>query len=189
MGRKRGLTLDQVVDAAGEIADRDGLEALSLASVASALDVRSPSLYSHVEGLGGLRRQLAFHAAAELTADLRESVSGLEATDALVTIAHRYRSFARRRPGLYAALLPSPTPEDDPELAAALGEPVVVVGSVLAEIGIDASAVVPLVRALRSTIHGFVDLEMKGGFGLRDDIDESFTVAIDVFIAAIAARG
>ena len=53
MGRKIGLTLDRVVAAAAEIADSAGLDALSLASVASALGVRSPSRYNHVDGLAG----------------------------------------------------------------------------------------------------------------------------------------
>jgi AcrR family transcriptional regulator len=47
MGRKRGLSLEQVIEAAADVADRDGLDALSLASVASALGVRPPSLYRH----------------------------------------------------------------------------------------------------------------------------------------------
>ena len=80
MGRKIGLTREQVVEAAAEIADRDGLDALSLATLASALGVRSPSLYAHVDGLAGLRRQLTLHASGLLTADLAEAVDGLEGT-------------------------------------------------------------------------------------------------------------
>ncbi len=54
--------------------------------------------------------------------------------------------------------------------------------------GIDPMSVVPLVRALRASVHGFVDLELRGGFGLPDDIDDSFTTAIDLAIEAIAAH-
>ena len=102
------------------LAGRDGFGALSLASLASTLGVRSPSLYNHVDGLAGLRRQLAFHASGLLTAELVSSVDGLEATEALRAVAEQLRSFAHRHPGLYDSLLPAPTPDDDPELAAAL---------------------------------------------------------------------
>ncbi len=188
MGRKLGLTLEQVVAAAAEIADRDGLDALSLASVASSLGVRSPSLYNHVDGLAGLRRQLSIHASSLLTAELTESVEGLASTRALRAIAEQLRSFARRHPGLYDSLLPAPTPEQDPELAAALAQPIGVVGPVLAEMGVDPASVIPLIRALRASVHGFVHLELRGGFGLPDDIDDSFTTTIDLVIEAIATN-
>ena len=188
MGRKLGLTLEDVVEAATEIADRDGLDALSLASVASTLGVRSPSLYNHVDGLDGLRRQLALHASGLLTSDLADGVDALEGTEALRAVADRLRSFAHRHPGLYDSFLPAPAPEEDPELAAALAEPVSVVGSVLAGMGVDPTTVIPLIRALRAAVHGFVHLELRGGFGLPDDIDDSFATTIDVVIEAIAAH-
>ena len=185
MGRKLGLTLELVVEAAAEIADRDGLDALSLASVASTLGVRSPSLYNHVDGLAGLRRQLSIHASSLLTAELTDSVEGLESTQALRAIAEQLRSFARRHPGLYDSFLPAPTPDQDPEAAAALAQPISVVGSVLAEMGVDPNSVIPLIRALRAAVHGFIHLELRGGFGLPDDIDDSFTTTIDLVIDAI----
>lgn len=187
MGRKIGLTREQVVEAAAEIADRDGLAVLSLASLASRLGVRSPSLYTHVEGLGGLRRQLAIYASGLLTVDLAASVDGLDGVEALRAITEQLRSFAHRHPGLYDSFLPAPTPDEDPEVAAALREPVTVIGSVLAEMGIDAMTVIPLIRALRASVHGFVDLELRGGFGLPDDIDDSFSTTINLVIEAIVA--
>jgi AcrR family transcriptional regulator len=188
MGRKLGLTREQVVEAAAEIADRDGLDGLSLASVASSVGVRSPSLYSHVDGLAGLRRQLSIHASGLLATELTDCVEGLESTQALRAIAEQLRSFARRHPGLYDSFLPAPTPEQDPEVAAALAQPAGVVGSVLAEMGVDPTTLVPLMRAVRASVHGFVDLELRGGFGLPDDIDDSFTTTIDLVIDAIATR-
>jgi len=91
-------------------------------------------------------------------------------------------------PGLYDSFLPAPTPEQDPELATALREPVTVIGSVLAEMGIDATTIIPLIRALRASVHGFVDLELRGDFGLPDDIDDSFTTTINLVIETIAGH-
>jgi AcrR family transcriptional regulator len=188
MGRKLGLTREQVVEAAAEIADRDGLDALSLASVASRLGVRSPTLYNHVDGLGGMRRQQSIQASGRLTDELSDCVEGLESMQALRAIAEQLRSFAHRHPGLYDSFLPAPTPEQDPEMAAALAQPIGVAGSVLAEMGVDPATMVPLIRALRASIHGFVDLELRGGFGLPDDIDDSFTTSINLVIEAIAGQ-
>ena len=55
---RRGLDRARVVAAAGDIADAEGLEAVTLARVAQQLGVRSPSLYNHVAGRDGLLRAL-----------------------------------------------------------------------------------------------------------------------------------
>ena len=188
MARKAGLTLEQVVETASRIADRDGLSSLSLASVAAALGVRSPSLYSHVDGLTGLRRQVSLHAAGGLRAELADSVDGLHGVDALRAAAARLRSFAHRHPGRYDSLLPAPTAEEDPEVAAAFAASAAVVGSVLIHMGVDPAAVIPLARALRASVHGFVDLELRGGFGLPDDIDTSFDITVGLVVDAIEAQ-
>ena len=188
MGRKLGLTLEQVVEAAAGIADRDGLDALSLASLAAALGVKPPSLYNHVEGLPGLRRLLTMHAGAVLTDELVASTVGLEGVEALRACVRQMRSFAHRHPGLNATFLPAPGPLEDPEVASALAEPVLVVASILNRMGVDPADVVPLIRALRAAVHGFVDLELRGGFGLPDDIDQSFDTTINLVLDAIAAQ-
>ena len=190
MGRKLGLTLDDVVAKAAEIADRDGLDQLSLASLAASLGVRSPSLYNHVDGLPGLRRQLAIRAGRQMADELTGAIGGTtdSPTDRLRAIGVAYRHFALAHPGLYAATLPAPTPEQDPEVADALASPVKSVASVLEPMGIASSDMIPLIRALRASIHGFVDLELGGGFGLPDDIDDSFATTIDLIVSAIAAR-
>ena len=186
MGRKVGITREGVLAAAADIADRDGLDALSLASVAAALGVRSPSLYSHVDGLAGIRRQLSIDASTLLAAELTEAAANLESSEALTAIAAQMRRFAHRHPGLYASFLPAPTADQDPEVAAALARPVNVVATVLAGMGIDAETAIPLIRALRASVHGFVHLELSGGFGLADDIDASFTTTVDLVVDAIA---
>ncbi|MGH8892547.1 MAG: TetR-like C-terminal domain-containing protein, partial [Actinomycetes bacterium] len=128
MARKAGVTVDHVLDAAARIADRDGLQAVSLAAVAAVVGIRTPSLYAHVVGLAGLRRDLARRAARQLS-DRLQSAAEHEADPvaALRAVAYEYRTFAREHPGLYASLLPAPRADRDPDGAAAAAEPVRVV--------------------------------------------------------------
>jgi AcrR family transcriptional regulator len=186
MARKAGITRDRVVEAAAAIADRDGLAAVSLATVAEAVGVRSPSLYSHVDGIDGLRRGLGRRAARQLAERLAAAAE--DQTDpgaALRAIAHAYRSFARDHPGLYATLLPAPRPDEDPDGAAAAAEGVRVVAAVLDRLGIAPDRHIDLIRTLRAMLHGFVDLELGHGFGLADPVDASFEAAVDLVVAAV----
>jgi AcrR family transcriptional regulator len=189
MGRKAGITLPDVVDAAAAIADRDGIEAASLSAVAARLGIKTPSLYNHVQGLGGLRRELALEATAELTAAFEEAARHHVGADRIRSIAHAYRRFARTHPGLYAALLPAPKPVEDEELYAAMAAPVQIVVAAIADVVVetDSDTTIQVIRALRAMLHGFVDLEANNGFGMPVDIDESFDAAVDLVVAAIGS--
>ncbi len=188
MGRKVGLTRAQVVAAAAAVADKHGLAEVSLASVAAALGVRTPSLYSHVDGLAGLRRDLAYRASERLAAHLAAAAAGEpNPVASLRAIGRAYRAFARTHPGLYAALLPVPPAETDPEGAARAAEPVQVVVAVLADLGITPDQHIDLIRTLRAVLHGFVDLELGRGFGLADRVDASFETALDLVIHALTS--
>lgn len=190
MARKVGITHAKVLEAATGIADRDGLAVLSLATVAAAIGVRTPSLYSHVDGLDGLRRDLALHANRQLGRRMRSAADGeSDPVRALRAIAHAYRGFAREHPGLYASLLPVPRADEDPDGAAAAAEPVATVAGVLAALDITPDRHIDLIRALRAMLHGFVDLENGRGFGLADPVDASFDAALDLVIGALVAQG
>jgi AcrR family transcriptional regulator len=185
MARRMGLTRTDVVGAARAIADAEGLDAVTLAAVAGRLGIRSPSLYAHVDGLEGLRRELALAAAAAMAEAFRAAVFGRSGLESLAALALAYREFARRHPGLYAAAQRAVKPGEDDELYEALAEVVRPVFSSLAEVGADAADQVHLTRVFRSALHGFVVLEQAGGFGMPESIDESFRRMVDVLIAAV----
>ena len=186
MGRKLGIQLGDVIAAAATLADTDGLDSVTLARVAKALDMRSPSLYNHVAGLEGLRRQMSMFAAGELTTALRATTKdSRDPREALRSIAFAYRTFAHGHPGLYASLSPAPDPEEDPELAEAFFGPVAVVGEWLEPPSSDDVNFIHRVRAFRSLLHGFITLELERGFGLPVDIDASFEFAVDQGIDAL----
>lgn len=203
MARKVGLTLTDVVDAAARVADRDGLDAVTLATVAAALGVKAPSLYAHVAGLDGLRRELGRDGARRLGAAMAGALAEVDGAsphhdggsgdpaESLRAVAHAYRRFAHDHPGLYAAMLPAPDPTADPEAAADFAAAIAAPAEVTARFGLPADATIDAVRTMRALLHGFVDLELRGGFGLPDPVDDTFDHAVELVAAALdpATRG
>jgi AcrR family transcriptional regulator len=188
MARKRGITLDDIVASASRLADEWGWEALTLAGVARDLGIRSPSLYAHVEGLEGLRRALALHAARDMTRCLEHGAEGRKGEEALHAILRAYRRYAQRHPGRYAAVQRAVPPDQDDELYEALGSVVVPVVTALAEAGVEPERRIHLVRALRSALHGFVVLEAGGGFGRPEPKEESFDHLVELLLAGVRGR-
>ncbi len=70
-------------------------------------------------------------------------------------------------------------------LKAVFAAPVKVIAEVLSGLGLPSANAVPVIRSLRSALHGFVTLEAGGGFGMPDDVDDSFDLLIDVVIAGV----
>jgi AcrR family transcriptional regulator len=73
-GGRSGLSADRIVSAAIEIADADGLAALSMRRVAEQLGVGTMSLYTHVPGKGELIEVMLDTVIGEVT--MPEDVSG-----------------------------------------------------------------------------------------------------------------
>ncbi|MFT3865641.1 MAG: WHG domain-containing protein [Solirubrobacterales bacterium] len=176
----------RVVDAAGKIADADGLEAVTLSRVAAEVGMRPPSLYNHIRGRDALLRELGLEAVAELAAVIRDAAVGRSREDAIRALAVAYRSYAVAHPGRYAATVRAPDPDDREatEVAATAIAPML---AILAGWDIEGDEAVHLVRVIRSSLHGFVSIEIGGGFGLPLDLDHSFDLLVDSLVAAIAA--
>jgi AcrR family transcriptional regulator len=181
---RHGLDTARVVEEAAAIADADGLDEVTLARVAAALDVRAPSLYNHVDGRGGLLRLLALQSINELADVLRDAAVGRSRAEALVAIAGAYRAYAYEHPGRYKATVWAPAPGDD-ELEAAGRRAVGVIVAVLAGWGFEGDAALHRVRVIRSGLHGFIAIEAEGGFGLPLDLDESFDLLVATLIAGL----
>jgi len=181
---RRGLDRSRVVQAAAALADRDGVAAVTLARVAAELEVRSPSLYNHVDGLDDLRRAIAVLAVEELHGTLRDAASGRAGADAVAALADAYRAYAHAHPGRYALTQVPPAPGDEAAQAAAAALVGVVVDALRAFALGDDDAV-HAVRGFRAIVHGFVALEAGAGFGLDLDVDESFRRLVATFAAGL----
>lgn len=184
MPAKGHLDRAGVVQTAASVADRDGLEAVTLASVARQLGIRIPSLYNHIAGLTGLRQEMALMGICQLADKIRRAATGKAGEDAIIGIADAYRAFTHEHPGLYAAALRVPDPKNS-EMMAAGQEVVDIVLAVLQHYHLSGEDAIHAVRGLRSALHGFVDLEAADGFGLPLDCDESFQRLIHMFIRGL----
>jgi hypothetical protein len=104
-----------------------------------------------------------------------------------VSVANAYRTFALAQPGIYP-LTQRPATADQEVLAEAQREVVDICIAILAPYGFEADDKIHAVRALRSMLHGFVDLETSGGFGMPLDRDASFRHLVELFIVGLRAR-
>lgn len=180
---RAGLSRAAVVELALAAVDDGGPRGfadLTLAGVAARAGVAVPSLYKHVDSLADLKREVAVASVRGLTAALTAAAIGRAGGDALRATATAYRAFATASPGRYSATQVAPHGSDgaDRTLSEAMAETVTVVAAVVGGCGVPSERVVDAIRAVRSGLHGFVSLELGGGFGMPEDVEASFAFLV-----------
>ncbi|MDG2026446.1 MAG: TetR-like C-terminal domain-containing protein [Acidimicrobiales bacterium] len=178
----RRLSRSVVVDLALEIADNQGLPAVSLASVAAAAECKAPSLYNHLDGLDDLLDELALVTTADFASTLCDSVVAKVGEDAIRAYAHAWRTYVIEHGGRYQATL-RPVPHRGDEHRAVVEGMTIPAGAILSTLGIPDDRLANAGRALRSGLHGFSQLELTSSIGPSPA--ESFDVVVDVLLAGL----
>ncbi|MBA0053240.1 TetR/AcrR family transcriptional regulator [Streptomyces sp. AJS327] len=181
-----GLSTERLVAAGAELADEVGFDGVTVSVLARRFGVRAASLYSHVRNSEDLRTRIALRALEELADRGASALAGRAGKDALAALANVYRDYAREHPGRYAAA----QLRLDPATAAASAGPrnaelarAVLRGYELAE-----PDRTHAVRLLGSVFHGYVSLELGGGFShSAPDSEETWTRIVDALDALLRA--
>ena len=183
MRHRPGLDKAAVVRAAAELVNAEGPEALALGRLAERLDIQTPSLYNHIDGLPGLQRDLAVLGTHELGERLATAAIGKSGLQALAATAQAYREYVKENPGVYQYSVRSAANVQpvDPDLQAAQERVIQISLAVVGSFGLQGEEALHALRGLRSLVHGFATLETAGGFGLPLDCDESFRRLIEMF--------
>jgi AcrR family transcriptional regulator len=182
---RAGLTEDLVVAEAERMADEVGLENVSMAAVAQRLGVRQPSLYKHVASLPALRRAIGLRTTTALTSELARAAVGRSGEDALMAMAKAFRAWVKAHPGRYQAGQRAPEPGDTAYEAAA-ADAIELFRSVLTSFELSGEDAIDAIRSLRAAMHGFVSLELLGGFAIPLDIDRSYQRLLSAVIASLS---
>lgn len=184
--KKRWLTHDIVVQTAVKMANECGdARDITLAALARALNVRTPSLYNHVGGVDDLKRAMTLYALRRLIHEIQRATVGLTGRDAVAATAVAYRQFALDYPGVYELTVRAPDPEEQElvHLAQTLLQSLLLM---LASMGLEGNDALHAVRGLRAILHGFVSLEAAEGFKMALDREESYRRVVDVFLDGLA---
>ncbi|MFJ6086700.1 TetR/AcrR family transcriptional regulator [Streptomyces sp. NPDC092369] len=175
---RAGLSAERLARAGAELADEVGFEHVTVSALARRFDVKVASLYSHVKSSQDLRTRIALLALEEMADRAAAALAGRAGKDALVALANVYRDYARAHPGRYDAARLRLAPE---EAAASAGvRHAQMTRAILRGYDLTEPDETHAVRLLGSVFHGYVSLELAGGFShSAPDSQESWTRTLD----------
>ncbi len=192
---RAGLSRSAVVELGLAVVDEAGPDGLTLAAVAARAGVAVPSLYKHVGGLADLRREVAVAAVRGLADAVHGAIPSGAAAEpdvraALRRTADALRGYATAHPGRYLLAQVAPGVGDGSgPLAEANREAVRAVATALAPLlgELTGADLVHEIRVVRAALHGFVLLELQGGFAMPEDVDASYDRLLAVLETGLSA--
>ena len=180
MAARVGLTKSDVLDAAAAIVDEQGTDALTLSRLAERLGVRSQSLYAHVDGLTGLKRDLILYALHLQAVRVRRSVMATSGRDALMALMNELVLVNREHPGLARLTSwsqPDPTDEAMFDALVEVSEPFTIL---LASYGLSGDDLAHWRRIIWTSLQGFLSLEAADMMTLPADPDQSVHLLMEL---------
>ncbi len=179
---RQGLTHADIINAAIELIESEGLHSFSLRELAGRLHIKASSLYNHIRNMDELYTEIGYYAISELKKAQLRAIEGKERTQAIEALADAYYRFGKERPEIYKVILSLPMVKNDAIHKAGFDiiEPIMTAmdGYRLTDLQKR-----HLQRVFRSIMHGFISQEEAGCFRqFPEDAAESCRMAVRGFI-------
>jgi AcrR family transcriptional regulator len=177
-------SLAEIVEAARDIVEKEGLADLTMQAVAVRVGVRAPSLYKRVRNRDDLVRLVVESIVRDLGERLDAVTAGGDARDDLGKLCRAFRAFAHAHPAGYRLIFAAGSEESRPDA----GSLATAVGSLLriaAELAGPGEAL-EAARMVTAWLYGFVSMELAGAFNLGGDIERAFEYGIARLVDSLA---
>lgn len=175
----KGITKDEIIKEAKVLIKENGLSSFSLHSLASNLQVKTASLYSHVSGLDEVIECASKEILLEYQKTLEKAVEGKSRKDALMSLAAAERRFAKKNPHFYSLImnLELSANKELQKVASCITVPVM---KVLDGFNLSQIQKTNAERAFRSVVYGFISQEKHGYFShFKGSKEKSFVFAVN----------
>ena len=179
---RQGLTRADVIGAAIEMIESEGLHNFSLRELAGRLHIKAASLYNHIRNMDELYTEIGYYVISELKKVQLDAIAGKQRAEAVKALADAYYRFGKERPELYKVILSLPMVKNDAIHRAGFDivEPIM---SAMAGYRLTREQMMHLQRVFRSIMHGFISQEEAGCFRqFPVDVGDSYRMAVQGFI-------
>ncbi len=177
----------EIIRTAQQLLETQGLENLSMQSLATALGVRAPSLYKHIENKSQLVKVVLEAVLIELGETLADAAKGQNFQDDLRAMMGAYRTFAHQHPTLYPLLYSQLASEMQPDIEVSANAAAPLLHAIAQWINPEQS--LSAARIVVAFTHGFVSMELAGAFRLGGNVEDAFELGVDSLVKVLDQLG
>lgn len=175
------VTKSVVIQTAADIADEKGLSNVSLKTVAECLNIRTPSLYNHINSLDDLLREVAHQGMYEMNDRMTKVAVGIYGDNAIKKIAIEYLNYIIEHPGIYETIQWATWHGTD-ETAKIYSDYINLLTTLIHSCNFKEDAVTEMLSLLTGILHGYSTLQVRYAFTEPEKIKNNLCNAIDTIL-------
>lgn len=181
---KNMVSEESIIETSALIANKIGLENLSLKIIADELNVKSPSLYNHISSLDDVKNKLMVYGWKQLENKMIDSAVGVTGYEALNNMSNVFYDYATNNTGVFMAMLWY-NKYDSIEKDNATKRLFNILFKIMKTLNISDDNINHIIRTLRGFLEGFCLLVNNNAFGNPISIKESFDLSLKIIINGI----
>ena len=102
---KNNISYELIIETSAGIANKVGLDNLSLKTIAEELNIKSPSLYNHIRNLEEIKQRLMVYGWKQMEEKMLDSAVGVSGYEALKNMCYAFYDYAINNKGVFIAML------------------------------------------------------------------------------------
>lgn len=181
------ITKDAVVQAASDIVDEKGLNHLSLKVVAEKLNIKTPSLYNHIDSFDDLLRAVAHNGMQKMNMQMKQAAIGTTGIAAIQAVSIEYLNYMIAHPGVYETIQWA-TWHGTEETAAIFDDYLSLLTTLIQSCHFDPAQTDEIRAMLTGMIHGYTTLQLSYAFSDPNKVQHNLCNALDVLLTGIQKK-
>ena len=181
---KYNISDELIIETSARIANKVGLDNLSLKIIAEELNIKSPSLYNHISSLDEIKSQLMVYGWKQIEEKMIDSAVGVSGYEALKNMCNVFYGYATNNKGIFTAMLWYNKYESD-EKENATTRLFNMLFKIMKSLNITDENINHIIRTLRGFLEGFSLLVNNNAFGKPISIKESFDLSLEIIMNGI----
>lgn len=178
------ITKIDVIEVASDIADKNGLNSVSLKSVAEKLNIKTPSLYNHIGGLDDLLRNIAHRGMRIMNERMTQVAIGISGDAAIHAVSIEYFNFIIEHPGIYETIQWATWHSND-ETAQILEKYNTILTTLIISCQLRTEKIDEILNLFTGFLHGYTTLQLKYALIDPSKAREKLSIAIDTVMLGI----
>ena len=177
-------TKADVIQTAADIADKNGLSNVSLKVVAENLNIRTPSLYNHIDSLESLLREIAHNGMKTMNERMMQAAIGKIGDDAVKSVGITYLDYMIEHPGIYETIQWA-TWHGTEETGKIFDNYLSLLKTLALSCNFNPTNIDEILNLLTGVLHGYTTLQLRYALSRPDEVRAALSTALDTVLAGL----
>lgn len=178
------VTKADVIQTTSDIADKNGLSNVSLKAVAENLNIRTPSLYNHIDSLESLLREVAHKGMKVMNERMVQAAIGKIGDTAIKSVGIAYLNYMIEHPGIYETIQWA-TWHGTEQTGEIFSNYLSLLKTLILSCGFNQTYIDEILNLLTGVLHGYTTLQLRYAFHQPEEVRAALENALDTVLLGL----